>query len=63
MYGESNMETYIIICKIYSQWEVALQHRELNLVLCHSLEVWHGIRGESDIQEGGAVCTLTADAC
>ena len=25
--------------------------------------VWHGIRGESDFQEGGAVCTLTADSC
>ena len=23
MYGESNMETYIIICKIDSQWEFA----------------------------------------
>ena len=24
MYGESNMETYITICKIDSQWEFAL---------------------------------------
>ena len=24
MYGESNMETYIIICKIDSQWEFAV---------------------------------------
>ena len=26
------------------------------------LEVWHGIRGERDVQEGGAVCTLMADS-
>ena len=24
MYGESNMETYITICKINSQWEFAI---------------------------------------
>ena len=24
IYGESNMETYNIICKIYSQWEFAV---------------------------------------
>jgi len=24
MYGESNMETYSSICKIYSQWEFAV---------------------------------------
>ena len=24
MYGESNMETYIIICKIGSQWDFAV---------------------------------------
>ena len=29
MYGESNMETYITICKIDSQWEFAVCLREL----------------------------------
>jgi len=24
MYGERNMETYITVCKIDSQWEVAI---------------------------------------
>ena len=28
MYGESNMETYIIMCKIGSQWEFAVRRRE-----------------------------------
>ena len=29
MYGESNMETYITICKIDSQWEFAVCLMEL----------------------------------
>jgi len=32
MYGKSNMETYITICKIGSQWEFAVWLRKLNLV-------------------------------
>ena len=32
MYGNSNMETYITICKIGSQWEFAIWLRKLNLV-------------------------------
>ena len=38
MYGESNMETYITICKIDSQWEFALCLRELKQGLCINLE-------------------------
>ena len=34
MYGESNMETYITICKIDSQWEFAVWLRELKQGLC-----------------------------
>ena len=30
MYRESNMETYITICKIDSQWEFVVPLRELN---------------------------------
>ena len=30
MYGKSNMETYIIICKIDSQWEFAVWLRNSN---------------------------------
>ena len=38
MYGESNMETYIIICKIDSQWEFAICLSELKQGLCINLE-------------------------
>ena len=37
-YGESNMETYITICKIDSQQEFALCLRELKQGLCINLE-------------------------
>ena len=33
MYGESNMETYITICKIDSQWEFAVWLRKLRRAL------------------------------
>ena len=42
MYVNSNMETYIIICKIDSQWEFAICLRELKQGLCINLERWDG---------------------
>ena len=38
MYGKSNMETYITICKIDSQWEFAIWLRKLTQGLCINLE-------------------------
>ena len=38
MYGESNIEIYITICKIDNQWEFAVWLRELKQVLCDNLE-------------------------
>ena len=63
MYGESNMETYIIIRKIDSQWEFAVHLRELKQGLCINLE---GMDGEGDgrmVQEGGDICRPMADSC
>ena len=42
MYGESDMEPYITICKIYSQWEFAVCLRKLKQRLCINLEGWDG---------------------
>ena len=42
MYGESNKETYITICKIASQGEFAVCLRELKQWLCINLEGWTG---------------------
>ena len=38
MYGESNMETHITICKIDSQQEFAVWLRKLKQGLCINLE-------------------------
>ena len=38
MYGKSNMETHITICKIDSQWECAVWLRKLKQGLCINLE-------------------------
>ena len=42
MYGESNMETYITMCKIDSHWECAVWLRKLKQGLCINLEGWAG---------------------
>ena len=44
MYGKSNMETYITICKIDSQWEFAVWLRKRKQ-LCINLEGWEGEGG------------------
>ena len=42
MYGKSNMETYIIICKIDSQREFVVWLRKLKQGLCVNLKEWDG---------------------
>ena len=37
LYGENNMETYITICNIDSQWESAVWLRKLKQGLCINL--------------------------
>ena len=58
MDGESNMETYIIICKIDSQWEFAVWLRKLKQGLCINLE------GDGrELQKGEDICIPMADSC
>ena len=55
MYGKSNMETYITICKTDSQREFSVWLRKLNQGLCINLE---GLAGEGDgreLQKGGDI--------
>ena len=42
MYGESNMETCITICKIDSQWKFVVWLRKLKQGLCSNQEGWVG---------------------
>ena len=63
MYGKSNMETYITICKTDSQREFSVWLRKLNQGLCINLE---GLAGEGDgreLQKGGDICISMADSC
>ena len=52
-YGKSNMETYTTICKIYSQWEFAIQLRKLKQGLCINLEGWDREGDGREVQKGG----------
>ena len=63
MYGVSNMETYITICKIDSQQKLAVWLRELKQVLCNNLERWDGEEDWAEVQEGGDICISMADSC
>ena len=42
MYGKSNMETYITICKIDSRPEFVVWLRKLKQELCINLKGWDG---------------------
>ena len=63
MYGESNMEIYITICKIDSQWEFAVCLMEFKQGLCINLEGWDGEGDGREVQEGGDICIPMADSC
>ena len=51
-YGESNMETYITICKTDSPWEFAVDLRKLKHGLCINLEGCNGEEDGREVQEG-----------
>ena len=63
MYGKRNMETDIIICKIYSQWEFAVWLRKLKQGLFITLERWDGEGNGREFQKGGDICMPMADIC
>ena len=62
IYGESNMETYIMICKINSQWEFAVWLRELRQVLCDNLEGWDGEGDGREVGKGWVLGVSMADS-
>ena len=63
MYGKSNTETYIIICKIDSQWEFAVWLRKLKQGLCIKVEEWDGEGDGKEVQKGGDICIPMAGSC
>ena len=54
-YGESNMETYITMCKIDSQWEFAVWLRKLKQGFCINLMGWDGEGDRREVQKGGDI--------
>ena len=63
MYGKSNMETYITMCRIDSQQGFAVWLREHKQGLCIKLEGWHREGDGREVQEGGHICIPMADSC
>ena len=62
MYGKSNRETYIIICKIAKQ-EFAVCFRKLKQGLCINLEGCDGEAAGNKFQKEGDICLSMADSC
>ena len=52
MYGESNMETYITVCKTDRQWEFSVCLRKLKQRLCITLEGWRWGGGWEGVSKG-----------
>ena len=63
MYGESNRETYIALCKIDSQRESAVWLRKLKRGLCINLEGWDGEGDGREVQKEGDICIPMAASC
>ena len=63
MYGKSNMETSIAICKIDSQQEFSVWFRKLKQGLYINLEGWDGVGDGREVPKGGNICILMANSC
>ena len=63
MYGKSNVETYITVCKMDSQQEFAVWLRKLKKGLCIDLEGLDGAGDRKEVQSGGDICISMADSC
>jgi len=63
MYGKSNMETYITMCKIDSQWQFAVCLRKLKQGLCFNLEGWDRAGNGREVQKGGDIYIPMGDSC
>ena len=63
MYGKSNTETYMTICKIESKWEFSVWLRKLKQGLSINLDGWGGEGDGREFQKGGDICILMADSC
>ena len=63
MYGKSNIETSITICKIGCQQEFAVWLRKLKQGLCINLEGREVEEDRREVQKGVDICMPMADSC
>ena len=63
MFEKRNMETYITVSKIDSQWEFAVWLRKLKQWLYIHLEGWDEAGDGREIQKGGDICIPMAYSC
>ena len=63
LYGKGNMETYITICKIDSQWEFAVWLRKFKQGFCIYLKRQDGKGDGKDVQKRGDIRIPMADSC
>ena len=63
MYGKSNIEIYITICKIDSQQKFAVWLRKLKQGLCINLEGWEREGYGKEVQKEGDICIPMAASC
>ena len=62
MYGKNNMEIYITICKIDSQWEFAVWFMRFKRALYQSRGMGWAEDGR-EVHKGGAISLHMADSC
>ena len=63
VYGKSNMETYITIRKIDSQWGICCMAKKLKEGLCINIERWDGEGDGREFKREGIICIHMADSC
>ena len=62
MYGKSNMETFITICKQIVSGSLMYNTGYTKLVLCDKLESWGREGGGRGVQDGRDTCIPMADS-
>ena len=57
------METYITMCKLNGQWELAVWLRKLKQGLCINLKGWDEEADGRKVEKGGAISIHMVDSC
>ena len=63
MYGKFNVEIYVTICIIDSQWELSVWLGKLKQGLCINLEGWDEEGDWREVQKGEDICIPMRDSC